>query len=265
MLPFAALRNARGQYLIERYTLHYIPAISLLGFTQTMKKAKQASPSYLLIADPSGTPRGEGGRALPTLAGARREVATVARLLLPSEVKLLEGPQATERQVADLAGHSTVIHFATHGIIRDDQPFDSYLALGGSGWNLKQDGHLTAQKIYGLDLHADLVFLSACRSGLGQVSGDGMAGLTRAFLYAGTPSVIATLWDVADEPTYRLVGAFYRSWLNGSDKARALRSAQLRLLGELRRGQVRLHTGAGEFALPEDPVFWASFVLQGEP
>jgi CHAT domain-containing protein/tetratricopeptide (TPR) repeat protein len=264
MLPFAALRNARGQYLIERFTLHYIPAVSLLAFTGKKESTRQR-PYYLLVADPSGIPRGPSGRPLPALAGARREASIVAGLVPASEVKLLEGRDATERQVEDLAGRSSVLHFATHGIIRDDQPFDSFLALGGSGWNLKQDGHFTAQKIYGLDLHADLVFLSACRSGLGQVSGDGMAGLTRAFFYAGTPSVIATLWDVADEPTYRLVGAFYRSWLSGSDKARALRSAQLKLLGELRRGRVRLHTSAGSFQLPEDPVFWASFVLQGEP
>jgi CHAT domain-containing protein/tetratricopeptide (TPR) repeat protein len=275
MLPFAALRNARGQYLIERFTLHYVPAVSLLAFTDGKKRATRLPPYYLLVADPSGIPRGDSGRPLPALAGARREASIVAGLVPSSEVKLLEGRDATERQVEELAGRSTVIHLATHGIIRDDQPFDSFLALGGSGWNLKQDGHFTAQKIYGLDLHADLVFLSACRSGLGQVKGDGMAALTRAFFYAGTPSVIATLWDVADEPTYRLVGAFYRAWLigpklngaglNGAGKARALRSAQLRLLSELRLGKVKLHTSAGTLALPEDPVFWASFVLQGEP
>jgi CHAT domain-containing protein/tetratricopeptide (TPR) repeat protein len=265
MLPFAALRNARGQYLIERFTLHYVPAVSLLAFTDKKKLKARTPPYYLLVADPSGIPRSPSGKPLPPLAGARREASIVAGLMPSSEVKLLEGGDATERRVEELAGRSTVLHFATHGIISDDQPFDSFLALGGSGWNLKQDGHFTAQKIYGLDLHADLVFLSACRSGLGQVSGDGMAGLTRAFLYAGTPSVVATLWDVADEPTYRLVRTFYQSWLSGSDKARALRSAQLKLLAELRRGKVRLNTSAGTFQLPEDPVFWASFVLQGEP
>jgi CHAT domain-containing protein/tetratricopeptide (TPR) repeat protein len=265
MLPFAALRDTRGRYLIERYTLHYVPAVSLLRFTEAKKGNGHSAPNFLVVADPSGTPRGHGGEPLPPLAGARREAATVARMLPRSGLTMLEGSRATQRQVEALAGRSTVLHFATHGIIRDDQPFESYLALGGNGWDLQHDGRLTAQKIYGLDLHADLVFLSACRSGLGQVSGDGIAGLTRAFLYAGTPSVIATLWDVADEPTYRLVGAFYRSWLTGSDKARALRSAQLKLLGELRTGKVKVQTGAGEFLLPEDPVFWASFALQGEP
>src|SRR5207249_10600559 len=144
-------------------------------------------------------------------------------------------------------------------------PLASFLALSPGGSGPGQDGLLTAQNVYGLDLHANLVFLSACRSGLGQLSGDGINGLTRAFLYAGTPSVIASLWDVADETAYRLVTAFYRAWLGGSDKARALRSAQRSLLHALRAGQVKVHTPYGDIALPEDPVYWASFVLQGEP
>ena len=158
-----------------------------------------------------------------------------------------------------------MLHFATHGIIRNDQPFDSFLALGASSADPAEDGRLTAQEIYGLELHADLVFLSACRSGMGKVSGDGLVGLTRAFWYAGTPSVIASLWDVADEPTYLLVTSFYRSRLRGDDKSRALRSAQLHLLRRLRAAQVSVHTSTGVAVLPEDPIFWAGFVLQGEP
>ena len=92
-----------------------------------------------------------------------------------------------------------------------------------------------------------------------------MAGITRAFFYAGTPSVMATLWDVADEPTSTLILEFYRSLQKNPDKSQALRSAQLRLIRELRRGNVKVNTPVGPFTLPEDPVFWAGFVLQGEP
>ena len=77
--------------------------------------------------------------------------------------------------------------------------------------------------------------------------------------------MIASLWDVADEPTYLLVTSFYRSRLRGDDKSRALRSAQLRLLRQLRAAQVAVHTSTGVAVLPEDPIFWAGFVLQGEP
>jgi len=103
-----------------------------------------------------------------------------------------------------------------------------------------RDGFLTAAEIYDLQLHADLVVLSACRSAAGGVAGDAIATFTRAFLYAGTASLISSVWDVADEPTNRLVPAFYRAWLGGADKAAALRSAQLQLLADLRGGRVRV-------------------------
>jgi CHAT domain-containing protein len=129
----------------------------------------------------------------------------------------------------------------------------------------ERDGLLDARAIYGLNLHSDLVFLSACRSGVGKISNDGVMGLTRAFLYAGAASVIVSLWDVADEPTSRLVVEFYKNWLNGQDKASSLRQAQLHLLRDLRAGRLKIRSETGELVLPEDPVFWASFVVEGEP
>lgn len=133
----------------------------------------------------------------------------------------------------------------------------SFLALGtGRG----DDGRLTAEKIYRLQLDADLVVMSACRSGGGFI---GIAGLARALFYAGARSLVVSLWDVADAPTSRLVPAFYRAWLGGADKASALRTAQLALIRELRRGRVTVATGP--VAIPEDPAFRAGFVLLGEP
>ena len=146
--------------------------------------------------------------------------------------------------------------------MRDADPLSSFLALGAGR---DDDGKLTAEKIYGLKLDADLVVLSACRSGDGLVTGDGIAGLARAFFYAGAPSLIVSLWDVADAPTSRLVPAFYREWLRGAGKARALRAAQLELIRELRAGHVKVATPAGEIVVPEDPAFWAGFILLGEP
>lgn len=90
-------------------------------------------------------------------------------------------------------------------------------------------------------------------------------GLTRAFFYAGTPSVVAALWDVADEPTFRLVSGFYSRLAAAPDKARALRSAQLSMLRALRAGEVKVPTAAGAVTLPEHPVLWAGFVPVGEP
>jgi CHAT domain-containing protein len=116
-----------------------------------------------------------------------------------------------------------------------------------------------------LNLPADLVVLSSCRSASGTVGGDGVATFARAFVYAGAASIIASAWDVADEPSNRLLPAFYRAWTGGATKAASLRHAQLRLLGDLRSGHVRVTTPLGPVPLSEHPVFWAGFVLFGEP
>lgn len=261
-LPFAALRDARGRYLIERYTIHSVPAAAILQFTGERLHANARSGSLLLVADPAAPPKLGGEAPLPRLPGAIEEAHAIARLVPASHALILADTNATEARVrAALPGRS-VVHFATHAIVSDADPLSSFLALGSTR---DGDGKLTAEKIYGLKLDADLVVLSACRSGDGLVTGDGMAGLARAFFYAGAPSLVVSLWDVADAPTSRLVAALYREWLRGASKARALRSAQLALIRDLRAGRVRVATAAGEITLPEDPAFWAGFTLLGEP
>src|SRR6185295_18357087 len=136
---------------------------------------------YLLVADPRGLPVEPGATPLPPLPAARREVGAVRALLGGRAVTVLSGADAREGAVrAALATH-TVVHLATHGVVRDDAPLTSFLALGSGGPLPAQDGRLTAEEVYGLRLPATLVFLSACRSGRGRVTGDGVLGLTRAF------------------------------------------------------------------------------------
>jgi CHAT domain-containing protein/tetratricopeptide (TPR) repeat protein len=266
LLPFGSLQDARGHYLLERYALSYSPSVSLLEFTQKRKEDVESRPSqYLLVADPSPVTQMAHEPHLPPLPGARREIAAVSRLLPGQTVNTLQGTEAREDRLQDLSKQSTVIHLATHAIAQDERPFDSNLVLAPGKYPGQQNGRLTAREIFSLDLHADLVFLSACRSGTGKVSGDGVIGLTRAFLYAGTASVIASLWDVADQPTSQLVVDFYRNWLRDKDKVLALQAAQLHLLRELRAGHVKIRTPSGDIVLPEAPVFWASFILLGEP
>ena len=127
------------------------------------------------------------------------------------------------------------------------------------------DGRLTASEIYALPLTADLVVLSACRSASGKISSDGIADLSRAFIAAGAPSVVASLWEAADATTAILMKAFYRAYAAGEPKDRALRQAQLHLLRELRAGHVTVDVNGTRATLPEHPMFWAGFVLQGKP
>ena len=261
-VPFAALRDAQGRYLLERYAVHSLTAGAMSAYTQNHGTSNPRGGSMLLVADPAVPPVIPGGPPLPRLPGANAEVREIAKLFPASRTTMLADAAATEANVLSAAANRAVLHFATHAIVRDADPLASFLALGRDG---KASGELTAQKIYGLRLDADLVVLSACRSGEGVPNGDGIAALARAFFYAGTSSLIVSLWDIADEPTNRLLPAFYREWLKGTDKARALRAAQLQLIADLRAGRVKVSTPAGDIVVPEDPAFWAGFVLLGEP
>ena len=266
LLPFASLKDYKGRYLLEQYTLSYAPSLSMLSLShETAEEALIRPRQYLLVADPAPLPTGPDLPRLPALPAARREVDAIYHLLNGQKVMRLEGTEASVNRVVELSGNSVIIHLATHAITGEEQNFGSALVLAPTKWAQGRDGLLDAKAIYGLNLNSDLVFLSACRSGVGKISNDGVMGLTRAFLYAGAASVIVSLWDVADEPTSRLVIDFYRNWLNGEDKAGSLRQAQLHLLRDLRAGRVKIRSGTGDLVLPEDPVFWASFIVEGEP
>jgi len=264
-VSFAALQNAQGRYLLEDYALHYAPAGAVLQFTAAKKRADARTGPMLLVSDPALPTLTNLDRPLPRLPGARSEAAQIARLIRPNRLTVLQDAVATEARARDLVAGKAVLHFATHAIVRDDNPFASFLALGPSSSGGAADGQLTSQEVYSLDLNADLVVLSACRSAGGSITGDGISAFARAFIYAGTASLVASLWDVADEPTNQLLPDFYRRWLAGESKGRALRAAQLRLLRDLRAGRVTISTPAGDVALAEHPVFWAGFALFGEP
>ncbi len=144
-----------------------------------------------------------------------------------------------------------IVHFATHGLLNSQHPELSGIVLSlVDDAGRPQDGFLRLHEIYNLKLEADLVVLSACRTALGkEIKGEGLMGLTRGFMYAGSPRVIASLWAVDDEVTAELMKQFYREMLiKGQRPAAALRAAQVSVWKEKR--------------LP--PYYWAAFVLQGE-
>jgi CHAT domain-containing protein len=120
---------------------------------------------------------------------------------------------------------SELLHFATHGLLDDfGTGIPGAIALAADSHN---DGLLTAAEIKDLNLTAGLVVLSACDTGLGDISGDGVIGLSRSFIAAGVPSVVVSLWSVPDAPTAELMTEFYRQMQQGQDKAQALRQAML--------------------------------------
>ena len=268
-LSFGALIDPRGRYLIERYSPGYAPGGAALADALTPHADRPPATGALLVADPHRA-LSPNGAVLPQLAGARAEVRLVARTLTADAAAdtVLVGETATEEAVRTAAPRARVIHFAVHAFADaggDRDPFIALASSRGVRGAHAVDGRLTASEIYALPLTADLVVLSACRSASGKISSDGIADLSRAFIAAGAPSVVASLWEAADATTAILMKAFYRAYTAGEPKDRALREAQLHLLRELRAGHVTVEMSGKRATLPEDPMFWAGFVLQGKP
>jgi CHAT domain-containing protein len=243
LVPFAALVDRRGEYVVRQHTLMYAPAAAVLRYTAKKKQqvVSAGEPHLLAMGDPVA-PKNVAESALP---GARVEVREIGKRFAADRSLVLVGEQATEANAKRLSPGQTVLHFAVHGLVRDDRPWDSALIFGaGEG----EDGWLKVTEIFGLDLHADLITLSGCSTGLGRISGDGIVGLARALIYAGTPSIIVSQWDVSDLGTSYLMDRFYARLMAGEDKAHALRDAQLETL--------KAHP---------HPLLWAPFSLVGEP
>jgi CHAT domain-containing protein len=268
-LPVPSPPESPPVLLLERHEIVYLPSASALAAQrQRLAGRPEGSKWIAVVADPvfdRGDPRvttshvpspepasRRGGPAFERLPATRSEAEAIAGLAPPGQALLALDFQASRFQVlGDRLSGYRIVHFATHGVIDAERPALSGLALSmverdGS----PQEGFLHLRDVYGLRLDADLVVLSGCRTALGrELRGEGLLGLTRGFLYAGTPRVVASLWQVEDRATSELMTRFYRGlWVDRLPPAAALRAAQLSLRRERRW---------------RDPYFWAGFVLQG--
>lgn len=158
-----------------------------------------------------GTGASRGGGSLTPLPNAEAKIKALAQIYGPDRSCVYTGDQTTESRFKAEAGGFDVLHLATHGFISDSSPLYSSILLAGSGAT-EDDGLLEAREIMNMDLHADLVVLSACETARGHVGeGEGMIGLTWAFLAAGVPTTVASQWKVDSESTTKLMLAFHRS------------------------------------------------------
>ncbi|HEY3884261.1 MAG TPA: CHAT domain-containing tetratricopeptide repeat protein, partial [Vicinamibacterales bacterium] len=195
LVPFAAVEDPSGQPLVVRHTIVAAPAVSIFAYTAARARAVDAAhAAALVVADPLPP----AGSQLEPLSGARDEARAIVTALGGGRTRLLEGADATETAVRALMPSYGLVHVAAHGLIAPDRPLASSLALASSD---RDDGYLRVGEVFGLELHARLVVLSGCATGGGRVSGDGILGLARAFLYAGTATVIVSEWDVRDRAT----------------------------------------------------------------
>ena len=273
-VPFAALNvpapsAEQGQAVVQSHEVVMEPSAAVLASIRQATTHRQSPAGAIAVfADPvvsSDDPRlpatAVSADAAPGLEGSlarlpatRREADAI--LALPHQGAVLSrfGFDATREAAEDdaLAGYS-IIHFAVHGATDRQSPELSSLVLSTRAPDgTPRDGNLRLADIYGLSLPANLVVLSACGSGLGRaVSGEGLVGLTRGFLYAGAASVVATLWDIQDDATAALMAEFYRAMWGpkAMRPSAALREAQLALVA------------GGRWSAPP---YWAGFAVQGE-
>lgn len=263
-------------YLLKEHSIAYVPSASVLADLRSRRENRSPATtprpedasrakSFVAFAYPvtpqAAPPPGRspvapspGAAEVRPLPEARNEVEGIARLYGPNLVRLYLGDEASEDRVhSQEVARCLRLHFATHAQVDEEHPELSSLQLApGPGPRQAGRGLLLAQKIFRLKLDAELVVLSACSTALGkEVTGEGLVGLSRAFLYAGAPRVVVTLWNVSDAAAPRLMVDFYRHLDSGAWKAEALRQAKLAALG---RG-----------GLDARPTSWAPFILVGDP
>lgn len=209
LVPFAALREQSGKYLIEKHTIAYSPSIQVLAYTEKLRDRASGSDT-LLVGNPTGD-----------LQSAELEVNAIAQFF---NTKAIIGKDATKAVILAKISDARIIHLATHGKPDDNNGLNSEIFLAPNG---KTPITLSAAEILKLNLKAELVVLSACNTAKGKIMGDGVIGLSRAFILAGTPSIIVTLWSIPDAETGKLMPEFYRNLQANSDRAQALRKAML--------------------------------------
>lgn len=228
-VPFHALRDGSG-YLIDRFEVSYAPSATVFKLCRTRSATSDVLRGDKLVAL---------GLAEPGTPNIDDEIDELGELF-PDSVKLTKD-RATLQNLLEVAPRARFLHLASHGYFRRDNPMFSFLKLA--------DANLHFYNLLDLKLNADLVTLSACHTGVNRVfPGDELHGLLRGFLYAGAPSVVASLWAVSDRSTAEFMREMYSQIRAGASKRAALRHAQL----------------ATKEAYGH-PYYWAPFVLMGNP
>jgi CHAT domain-containing protein/predicted negative regulator of RcsB-dependent stress response len=260
LVPFPALINDNGDYLIQHHTILTAPSIQVLDLTHQQADKLDSSSvvnpeEILIVGDPDmpeiWRPQSATREKLRQLFGAAVEAMNISNLL---GVDYLTADEASEQAVKQRISNDRIVHLATHGLLEYGIPQDSgvrdipgAIALAPSPG---QDGLLTSAEILSeLDLKAELVVLSACDTGRGDITGDGVIGLSRSIIAAGASSIVVSLWAIPDASTSIPMEDFYKQLKLGKDKAQALRLA---MLTTMQNDQYR------------DPRNWAAFTLIGE-
>ncbi|MCU0620498.1 MAG: CHAT domain-containing protein [Gemmatimonadales bacterium] len=238
-LPFAALRQPGGGYLVERFAIATVPSASVWLQAEGRAPRARASGRVLALAPVAAQ-----------LPGTQREVEAIAALA-PASTTVLLGTRATRGALERALPSADVLHLATYGVLNRRNPLFSHVELAAPAGG---DGRLEVHDVHGLTLDLSLVVLSACQTGVGSglqadvPAGDEWVGMAQAFLSAGARRVMATLWLVDDQATAELMTRFHAARRQGGPTSDALATVQRGAIGDARFG---------------DPYYWAGIQLMG--
>jgi CHAT domain-containing protein len=272
LLPFEALRDNQGEYLLKSRVISYVPSGTILDVLRRARKDETARSPFLGVGDVAYENQGGEGRRIPApdtvrgrvlrgmadlsgmrlqdLPQTREEVEEIGKIVGPEAIILL-GKDATETAFKkEPLDQFRVLHLAVHGFADTQYPERSALVLGTDPKS-GDDGLLQVREIIRLRLNAELTTLSACDTGVGKIQGqEGVSSLVEAFLVAGSKSVVASLWSADDTFASALMDRFYQRLGQGEDTGSALRGAKLDLLAK--------------YGEQVSPFYWAAFVAVGE-
>ena len=271
LLPFEALRDDRGQYLLKSRTISYVPSGTILDMLRRGQLPSAPKP-LLAVGDVAYENQGGASKRLPTptsvrgriergladlsgialndLPQTREEVEEIGKIVGPDAVILLAKDATETAFKKEPLDQFRVLHLAVHGFADTQYPERSALVLGADPKS-GDDGLLQVREIIRLHLNAEMTTLSACDTGVGKLQGqEGISNLVEAFLVAGSKSVVASLWSADDTSASALMERFYQRLAQGESTSSALRNAKLDLLAK--------------YGDQLSPFYWAAFITVGE-
>jgi CHAT domain-containing protein/Tfp pilus assembly protein PilF len=258
-LPFQALLNPAGRYLLEDCSVWYAPSLTALKAMTRVKQQRRREPGearLLAMGNPlgPGQPKErvkvmDGSDKTGSVPEAEGEVRELRQIYGDSHSRIYIGHEATESRFKAEAGGADVLHLAAHGVLNNASPLYSYVLLAVDGKDSSEDGLLEASDLLQMKLRAELVVLSACETARGRVGGgEGVIGLSWALFVSGVPTTVLSQWKVESESTSRLMVAFHRNRKKGMSDAEALQLAALLI----RKDPAYQH-----------PFYWAPFIVIG--
>jgi CHAT domain-containing protein/Tfp pilus assembly protein PilF len=255
-MPFQALRDGGGRYVIESAAVSYAPSLTVLRDAMGERNPKNAPPTLLAMGKADFGPKSARPAVLMAdllpLPQAEQQVRLLPALYGAERSAIFLGLEATEARFKAEAPRHRILHIASHGLFDESSPLYSSVVLSTKEGEPDEDGLLEAWEIMNLKLDADLVILSACETARGRIaSGEGIVGTMWALFAAGAQAAVASQWKVEASSTTELMTAFHQRLARGNARtADALRQATLEVLGNPRYAH---------------PFYWAPFVLVGNP